>query len=77
MAEQLIQKDDILYNEKLLTLSMQEFKNVGMHVSKYASASMQICQYAWIQKYAIMQIYNYANMQVCKYTSMKIYKYTS
>ena len=69
LAEHLIQKNDILFNEKFLTLWMQECKHSGMHISKYAS--MQVC------KHAGMQIYNYAKMQVVKFTSMQIYRYTS
>ena len=46
LAEHLIQKDDILFNEKFLT-RMQECKNAGMHVSKYASMQIciQVCKY--------------------------------
>ena len=59
LAEHLIHKNDILFNEKFLTLWMQEckYKYACMHVSKYASnASLQVCMYVC--------------MQVCKYASM-------
>ena len=44
LAEPLIQKNDILFNAKFLTLWTQECKYAGMHVSKYVS--MQVCKYA-------------------------------
>ena len=69
LAEHLIQKEDILFNKKFLTLWMQECKNAGMHESKYASIKV------W--KYASMQIYNDASIQVCSIYKHTINKYTS
>ena len=54
LAEHLIQKNYMLFNEKFLTLWMQECKFTDMHLSKYAS----------------MQAEKYASKQVSKYNSM-------
>ena len=39
LAEHLIQKNDILFNEKFLILWMQECKNTGIHTS------LRVCKY--------------------------------
>ena len=69
LAEHLIQKNDILLNEKFLTLWMQECKYSGMHISKYASK--QVC------KYTIMQAYKYVRIQVYKIINIEVSEYAS
>ena len=64
LAEHLTQKNDILFNEKFLTLWMQECNYTGMQVCKYAS--MQV------SKRANRQVYKYAkkSIQLRKYVSI-------
>ena len=61
LAEHLIQKNDVLFNVKFLTLWVQE--------CKYAE-----CRYACMQvlKYANMHVCKCASMQVYKYTIMQV-----
>ena len=61
LAEHLIPKNDILFNEKFLTLWMQECKY----------ASIRVC------KYTIMQVCEYVGIKVCKIINMKVSKYAS
>ena len=43
---------------------------ICQHIQAYAS--IQLCKYAHICKYAGMQVCKYASMQVCEYGSMRV-----